>query len=112
MQDLHRLRRIYLELKANPNLAISCMYYDRTGEGVWGFTGCSWHGSFALTTTEVRQLWTGDMLVQKPINGVHWQNKNRFKYGSFQFNPDYDPPAYLEDLVPRPCWMFVEEGPI
>ncbi len=111
MQDLNRLRSIYQSLKANPGLAISRMYTSPDGQGHWSFTGCAHAGGFWLTTDDIRQLWTGDMLIQQPAGGVQWVGENRFKYGSFQFNPQYDPPAYLEKFTSRPFWMYPQNGP-
>jgi len=104
--NLKSLRAIYDELKANTGLSISCMHHDADGVGRWSYTGLAHHGGFWLTTEEVRALWVGGILRSKPINGVAWEGENRFKYGSFEYDTDYDPPGYLEDLVSRPFWIL------
>ncbi|QDU98611.1 hypothetical protein Pla8534_64820 [Lignipirellula cremea] len=102
------LKSVYDDLKANRGLALSCMYRDPSGQGHWSYTGLASAASLWLTTDEIRALWVGGILRDKPINGVQWEGENRFRYGAFEFDLDYDPPAYLEDLVPRPYWMYVD----
>jgi hypothetical protein len=96
----NRLNQIHDTLKANPGMAISRMYNDR-----WSYTGCASHRGFWFTTQEIRELWVGGMIEEMPVNGHVWDDDNRFKYGSFRFDPSYSIPGYLEDFDRQPCWM-------
>jgi len=103
--NMATLKAVYEDLKANRGLALSCMYYDAQGVGRWSYAGLAHPESLWLTTEDIRALWVGGILRDKPIRGVVWEGENRFRYGAFEFNPNYDPPAYLAGLVPRPFWM-------